>query len=132
MTELLKVDVLCGRFNVYVAQPEVKPGCVLRRSNVNVLESRKLVDNDQVPWTRNVKTPMSAADLSNVVQFCFFALQVNACKRNMNTFAFVGDLANHPEVSCVYHSEDAENAFLKDPRQVALKSSRKAPVLNLT
>ncbi len=36
------------RFNVYVAQPEVKPGCVLRRSNVNVLESRQLVDNDQV------------------------------------------------------------------------------------
>jgi len=39
--------------------------------------------------------------------------QVNACKRNMNTFAFVGDLANHPEVSCVYHSEEAENQFLK-------------------
>ena len=38
---------------------------------------------------------------------------MNACKRNMNTFAFVGDLANHPEVSCVYHSEEAENQFLK-------------------
>lgn len=38
--------VLC-RFNVYVAQPEVKPGCVLRRSNVRVLESRKLVSNDE-------------------------------------------------------------------------------------
>lgn len=36
------------RFNVYVAQPEVKPGCVLRRSNVRVLESRKLVTNDEV------------------------------------------------------------------------------------
>ena len=35
------------RFNVYVAQPEVKPGCVLRRSNVRVLESRKLVSNDE-------------------------------------------------------------------------------------
>ena len=23
-------------FNVYVTQPEVKPGCVLRRANVNV------------------------------------------------------------------------------------------------
>lgn len=33
---------------MYVAQPEVKPGCVLRRSNVNVLESRKLVNNDEV------------------------------------------------------------------------------------
>ena len=49
-------------------------------------------------------------------------VQVNSCKRNMNTFAFVGDLANHPEVSCVYHSEDAENAFLKDPRQVTFDS----------
>lgn len=36
------------RFNVYVSQPEVKPGCVLRRSNVNVLESRKLVSSQEV------------------------------------------------------------------------------------
>ena len=35
-------------FNVYVAQPEIKPGCVLRRSNVNVLESRKLVTGGEV------------------------------------------------------------------------------------
>lgn len=27
----------------------------------------------------------------------------------MNTFAFVGDLDRSPEVSCVYHSEEAEN-----------------------
>ena len=39
---------LSCRFNVYVAQPEVKPGCVLRRSNVRVLESRKLVSNEEV------------------------------------------------------------------------------------
>ena len=32
-------------------------------------------------------------------------MQVEACKRNMNTFAFVGDLEKSPEVSCVYHSE---------------------------
>lgn len=37
-------------FNVYVSQPEVKPGCVLRRSNVNVLESRGLVDGAQVRY----------------------------------------------------------------------------------
>lgn len=70
-----------SRFNVYVSQPEVKPGCVLRRANFNVLERRGLVDNQQVA----------------------------ACKRNMNTFAFVGDLEGSPEVSCVYHSEEAEN-----------------------
>jgi hypothetical protein len=29
-------------------QPEVKPGCVLRRSNFSVLEREKLVDNKQV------------------------------------------------------------------------------------
>ena len=34
-------------FNVYVTQPEVKPGCVLRRSNWSVLEGRKLVDDTQ-------------------------------------------------------------------------------------
>ena len=39
---------LSCRFNVYVAQPEVKPGCVLRRSNVRVLESRNLVTNEEV------------------------------------------------------------------------------------
>ena len=36
------------RFNVYVTQPEVKPGCVLRRSNVSVLESRGLVQTKEV------------------------------------------------------------------------------------
>ncbi len=75
-------------FNVYVSQPEVKPGCVLRRANFNVLESRGLVDGQEV----------------------------QNCKRNMNTFAFVGDLSGKPQVSCVYHSEEAENQFLRDPK----------------
>ena len=79
-------------FNVYVTQPEVKPGCVLRRSNWNVLESRKLVDETEI------------AD----------------CKRHLNTFAFVGDLEKEPEVTCVYHSEQAENTFLRDPSSAVL------------
>lgn len=37
------------------------------------------------------------------------AVQVESCKKRMNTFGFVGDLAKDPEVSCVYHSEEAEN-----------------------
>lgn len=82
-----RVFVSFNPFNVYVAQPEVKPGCVLRRANFNVLESRGLVESQQV----------------------------QACKRNMNTFAFVGDLAESPQVSCVYHSEEAENQFLRNP-----------------
>ena len=74
---------------MYVAQPEVKPGCVVRRSNIGLLEKKGVVKKDEV----------------------------GACTKNMNTFAFVGDLDGSPEVSCVYHSEDAENQFLKDPRR---------------
>ncbi|KAL4433038.1 hypothetical protein ABPG77_006465 [Micractinium sp. CCAP 211/92] len=87
-----RIFVSFNPFNVYVSQPEVKPGCVLRRANFNVLERRGLVDSQQV----------------------------QACKRNMNTFAFVGDLEGSPEVSCVYHSEEAENQFLKDPSRAAM------------
>ena len=32
----------------------------------------------------------------------------------------VGDLDKSPEVSCVYHSEDAENQFMKDPTKAVL------------
>lgn len=79
-----RVFMSLNPFNIYVAQPEVKPGCVLRRSNWSVLERKQLVDGDQ------------EAD----------------CKRGMNTFAFVGDLDKSPEVSCVYHSEAAENQYV--------------------
>lgn len=47
-------------------------------------------------------------------------VQVSACTRSSNTFAFVGDLDKSPEVSCVYHSEDAENQFLKNPKTAVL------------
>jgi hypothetical protein len=83
---------ISNRFNVYVSQAEVKPGCVLRQSNWQVLESRGLVTGGEV----------------------------RDCKRNMNTFGFVGDLRKSPEISCVYHSETAENQFLKDPSKAAL------------
>ncbi|CAM6095624.1 unnamed protein product [Calypogeia fissa] len=79
-------------FNVYVSQAEVKPGCVLRQSNWRVLESRGLVNSEEV----------------------------RDCKRNFNTFGFVGDLRQAPEINCVYHSENAENQFLKDPSKAAL------------
>eukprot|EP01023_Acetabularia_acetabulum_P041555 TRINITY_DN4052_c0_g2_i6.p2 TRINITY_DN4052_c0_g2~~TRINITY_DN4052_c0_g2_i6.p2 ORF type:complete len:264 (-),score=28.52 TRINITY_DN4052_c0_g2_i6:154-945(-) len=79
-------------FNVYVSQPEVKPGCVLRRSNYNVLENRQLVNNKEV----------------------------ESCKKNMNTFAFVGDLEDNPEINCVYHSEDAENQYLINPMKATM------------
>lgn len=79
-------------FNVYVSQPELKPGCVLRRSNWSVLEKRRLVEPSQE----------------------------DDCKKHLNTFAFVGDLEGSPEVSCVYHSEQAENQYLRDPASSVL------------
>lgn len=85
------------RFNVYVTQPEVKPGCVLRRSNYNVLENRKLVSRDET----------------------------DMCKKGMNTFAYVGDLEGSPEVSCVYHSEQAENQYLVNPSLARMGDGRR-------
>eukprot|EP00898_Chlorokybus_atmophyticus_P008800 jgi/Chlat1/8921/Chrsp92S08223 len=86
-------------FNVYVSQPEVKPGCVLLSSNWSVLEERNLVSKSEV----------------------------RACKKNMNTFGFVGDLRRAPEVNCVYHSEDAENQFLVDPRKARMGDGVQLP-----
>ena len=84
-----RVFVSFNPFNVYVTSPEVKPGCVLRQANVQELEKRKLVSR-------------SEADV---------------CRKGMNTFAYVGSLDEKPEVSCVYHSEEAENQFMYDPKK---------------
>lgn len=51
-----RVFVTYNPFNLYVTQPEVKPGCILRRSNFNVLEREKLVDNKQVRLTMITST----------------------------------------------------------------------------
>jgi hypothetical protein len=53
---------------VYVSQPEVKPGCVLRRANFNVLERRGLVDDQQVQvggWVRRFSAAVFAAVLDS-------------------------------------------------------------------
>lgn len=84
-----RVFVSFNPFNVYVAQADVKPACVLRQSNVvQVLQGRKLINDNEV----------------------------RSCKRNVNTWAFVGDLDNMPQLSCVYQSEDAQNEFLSNPK----------------
>lgn len=67
----------------------IKSGCVLRRANVGVLEREKLVSQHDV----------------------------DLCKSRMNTFAYMGDLKNSPEVACVYHSEEAENQYLDGLRR---------------
>ena len=84
-----RVFVSFNPFNVYVAQADVKPACVLRSSNVvPVLQDKGLI-NDK---------------------------EVRACKQNMNTWAYVGDLNDYPQLSCVYKSEDAQNEFLSNPK----------------
>jgi len=84
-----RVFVSFNPFNVYVSQADVKPACVLRDSNVvPVLKSRGLINDDEV----------------------------RSCKNNMNTWAFVGDLQDRPQLSCVYKSQDAQNEFLSDPK----------------
>jgi len=85
-----RVFVSFNPFNVYVAQADVKPACVLRPSNVvPILKERKLLNDDEI----------------------------RSCKMNMNTWAFVGDLNDQPQLSCVYKSEDAQNEFLDDPKR---------------
>ena len=84
-----RVFVSFNPFNVYVAQADVKPACVLRQANiVPILRDRNLINNKEVA----------------------------SCKMNMNTWAFVGDLNDQPQLSCVYKSEDAQNEFLSNPK----------------
>jgi len=84
-----RIFVSFDPFNVYVAQADVKPACVLFPANVvPILRERKLLSEKEV----------------------------QACKANMNTWAFVGDLDDSPQLSCVYQSDDAQNEFLSDPK----------------
>ena len=84
-----RVFVSFNPFNVYVSQADVKPACVLRDANVvPVLRSRGLISDEEV----------------------------RACKNNMNTWAYVGDLDSIPQLSCVYKSQDAQNEFLSNPK----------------
>ena len=86
-----RVFMSLNPFNIYVSQPEVKPGCVLRRSNWSILEREKLVTDNQE----------------------------SDCKRGMNTFAFVGDLDKSPEVSCVPQRGGGEPSSCATPRGVS-------------
>eukprot|EP01036_Dinobryon_divergens_P027722 gene27723-36540_t len=85
-----RVFVTFNPFNVYVTQADTKPGCVLRQSNViNLLQvERKLVSDE---------------DMEN-------------CKNSFNTWGFIGDINNNPQLNCVYQSDDAQNEFLSNPK----------------
>lgn len=83
----LRVFLTLNPFNVYVSQPAVEPGCVLRTNNWAILEQRKLISNEEV----------------------------RQCKNRMNTFGFTGPLEGKPEIDCVYKNDSAENLFLNQP-----------------
>lgn len=86
----MRVFLTLNPFNVYVTQPVMTPGCVLRRNNWAVLEQQKLVTPEQV---RN-------------------------CKNRMNTFGFTGTLEGTPAIDCIYQNEAAGNLFLNRPGAV--------------
>ena len=87
----LRVFVTYNPFNVYVTQPSLRPGCVLRRNNWSILEQKRLVTSEEV---RN-------------------------CKNRMNTFGFTGDLNSESrEIECIYQNEAADNFFLNQPGTV--------------
>jgi hypothetical protein len=85
-----RVFVTFNPFNVYVTQADAKPGCVLRPANVVPLlqQERKLLTNDDV----------------------------ESCKNGFNTWAFIGDINNKPQLNCVFQSDDAQNEFLSNPK----------------
>lgn len=80
-----RIFVTLNPFNVYVAQPKMQPGCVLRTNTWNILEQRKLVTNDQV----------------------------RDCKNRMNTFGFTGELDGSPKINCIYQNDAAGNLFFQ-------------------
>ena len=83
----MRVFITLNPFNVFVTQPKMKPGCVLRQNNWSILEKQKLVTSEQV----------------------------RDCKRRMNTFGFTGVLESKPPINCIYQNDSAGNLFLNRP-----------------
>jgi len=85
-----RIFVTFNPFNVYVTQADTKPGCVLRPSNVvsQLQKERQLITNDEV----------------------------EKCKNGFNTWAFIGDIDDKPQLNCVFKSDEAQNEFLSDPK----------------
>lgn len=87
-----RLFVTLNPFNVYVAQPSMRPGCVIRQNNWALLEQRKLVSSEQV----------------------------NECKNRLNTFGFTGSLdTEKPDIRCIYQNEAAQNFFINQPGAVS-------------
>jgi hypothetical protein len=80
----LRVFLTLNPFNVFVTQPTLRPGCVLRQNNWSILEQRKAVTSEQV----------------------------RDCKQRMNTFGFTGTLESNPQINCIYQNNNVGNLFL--------------------
>lgn len=82
----MRVYMTLNPFSVYVTQPSMVPGCVMRRTNWSILEDKNLVTREEV----------------------------RDCKNRMNTFAFTGQLEGSPKIDCIYQNDSAGNFFRKD------------------
>ncbi|MBD1937211.1 DUF3172 domain-containing protein [Microcoleus sp. FACHB-68] len=82
-----RIFMTLNPFNVYISQPSMRPGCVLRTNNWSILEQRGLLKPDQV----------------------------RDCKNRMNTFGFTGTLEGSPDISCIYQNDAAKNFFINQP-----------------
>lgn len=82
----MRAFVTLNPFNVYISQPAMEPGCVLRNTNWAFLERGNLVSQQQI----------------------------RECKNRMNTFGFTGDIEGKgatPKIDCIYQNDAAENLF---------------------
>ncbi|MBD1850117.1 DUF3172 domain-containing protein [Cyanobacteria bacterium FACHB-502] len=82
----LRAFMTLNPFSVFVTQPRMVPGCVMRSSNWNILQSRNLINGEQMA----------------------------ECRRRMNTFAYTGDIDKadgSARIDCVYQNDAAGNLF---------------------
>ncbi len=80
-----RVYLTLSPFSVYMAQPSMEPGCVLRSNNWSILEQQKAVTADEV----------------------------RDCKNRMNTFGYTGRVEESPKVECIYQNTGEGNRFLQ-------------------
>lgn len=93
----MRVFMTLNPFNVYVTQPTMRPGCVLRRNNWSILEQQRLISDEQV----------------------------KDCKNRMNTFGFTEPLESTPKIDCIYQNDSAGNLFLNRPGAINPKETEK-------
>ena len=93
----MRIFLTLNPFSVYVTQPVMRPGCVLRRNNWSLLEQKRLIGREQV----------------------------RECKNRMNTFGFIGDLDSSPEIDCIYQNDSAGNLFVNPEGAVNPRETEK-------